>query len=906
MVWRGLFVDGTAEIGDGVEGYFNLLAVGSPGLIPTINDVSTSTQVSFRSPTYLGRITFFGEGLQTGTTTLNNGTIFPIMTAGTITGIEYLYNHVQARARDEGIFDPALYLPSLLVPNAVFQVPNVSATALTAAIVESYNTGSATPFINFLSADQQIWIGNEKVNILVANNNNDLLIGNGGNDALQGGGGNDTLDGGAGSDVLDGGEGADLYLPGPGDASLPVGDGITDTGTDPNEIDTVSYINAPGPVGVDLNLLDGDQSFGWAAKAQIAQVERVVGSNFNDVLIGSSQSLRDMPNDTLEGGLGDDQLFGGDGSDLLQGGPGFDTLVGGGNNGFSWQGPGDRARFFANEADIDVYFGNGAVFVAAPGGGVDTLVEVEFLHLNDGIFPIGNFSASTKQLLIGEAGNDLRTGGAGADLLFGRGGNDTLNAQGGADSLDGGDGNDSLSGAGGNDTLLGGLGDDTMRGGDQSDLAVIRDASANARISEAVGGLLVASADGLDFISADVERISFNDTSFTFSQLSARIGIIGTNAGEGVEGTNGSERISGLGGADWITPGAGSDTIDGGDGRDMVSFVNLADSPGRTNLDYRLDLDLGAGRATTFGADTYTLSNVERVTGTIFADRLRGDDNDNELRGLGDYDWIVATNGDDLYDGGNGLDMVSYVEWQSGAISDATVFDGNGAPPTGGNVTGVRVDLSNTANNTNLAQGHSYVSIERITGSSREDVLIGDGNQNDFRGLGGFDWFVGSTGGRERYFGGDGVDTVTYYNSTSGVAASLRNGARVGGEETGRGTAGDAARDLYFEIENLVGTNFGDSLAGNQGRNNLVGLGGDDFLFGFGGTDTFKGGAGNDVIDGGGASDYALYDGNRAAFTLTKTGSNTVTVSGPGAGSDSLIDVEYFRFDDMDVTIWEL
>ena len=197
-------------------------------------------------------------------------------------------------------------------------------------------------------------------------------------------------------------------------------------------------------------------------------------------------------------------------------------------------------------------------------------------------------------------------------------------------------------------------------------------------------------------------------------------------------------------------------------------------------------------------------------------------------------------------------------------------------------------------------------SIERITGSSYQDVFFGDANQNDFRGLGGYDWFVGSAGGRERYFGGAGIDTVTYYLSTSGVGASLRNGVGlVGGQETGYGTAGDAVRDLYFEIENLVGSNYADSLTGNNERNQLSGLSGDDILFGYGDIDYLKGGAGNDTLNGGAASDYALYDGDLADYTLTRTASNLVTIAGPD-GTDSLIDVEYFRFADQDVNIWSL
>ena len=68
------------------------------------------------------------------------------------------------------------------------------------------------------------------------------------------------------------------------------------------------------------------------------------------------------------------------------------------------------------------------------------------------------------------------------------------------------------------------------------------------------------------------------------------------------------------------------------------------------------------------------------------------------------------------------------------------------------------------------------------------------------------------------------------------------------------------------------------------------------------------GGAGNDTLNGGGSSDYAIFSGNAADYTLTRgTGaaSNQVTAVGTD-GTDSLIDVEYFRFDDGDISIWSL
>jgi len=319
----------------------------------------------------------------------------------------------------------------------------------------------------------------------------------------------------------------------------------------------------------------------------------------------------------------------------------------------------------------------------------------------------------------------------------------------------------------------------------------------------------------------------------------------------------------------------------------MVSFVTVRDTPGRPNTQYRLTLDLETGVATTSGDDVYTLRNVERVTGTVNADYMRGDAGDNELRGSGDYDWFVATTGNDTIDGGQGNDMISFLEWSNTNIASASTFD-TGAPLAGAAVTGVVVDLSNDANNTNLAAGQTLVSVERVTGSSREDVFYGDSNENDFRGAGGYDWFVGSAGGRERYFGGTGVDTVTYFNSSSGVEASLRNGAQVNGQETGRGSKGDAARDLYFEIENLVGTNFNDSLTGNSGRNELNGLDGDDFLFGFAGIDRLKGGLGDDTIDGGGGTDYAIFDGNASDYSMDRIAAKTVLVTG-ASGNDRVV-----------------
>ncbi len=769
----------------------------------------------------------------------------------------------------------------------------------------------------------------------------DALFGTPGDDVIDGLGGNDTIQGGDGDDRLDGGDGDDLIDPG---NSASEDNLVGSTGNDTYELDRdgfyvfdYSQMGAGISVGLDHLTATANVDKGVNGFDTLNGFHQMLGGSgavFHGAWINGTQ-YDDVFNVNTDSGT----WFG------MNGGEGTDTynLQGGGTFRLSFRG-------FAPNQGLIVDLNTGVVANDGFGnveqinflGGPVGRLSLDATHNNDSIIGTGN----DEQFIL-NGGTDTLDGGAGSDYLrydrsgaervsidlasgvatgvWGgaafrhnvsniedvsgtRTGNDVLTGDDNINRLYGNGGDDVLAGRGGNDLLHGADGDDQYYGGSGTDTGIFEINSTDATITRTgVDTVTVVSSLGTDTLTS-VEFLDFWDQNIDVSTLTivAPAAVTGTDVAENVNGTANGEVINALGGSDWITPGGGNDTIDGGDGRDMLSFYNLLDTPGRTNVQYRLDIDMEAGTAVNHdGTENIQFSNVERITATVFADRIRGTVGDDQLRGLGDYDWFVATTGNDTIEGGTGQDMISYVEWQNTAANTGGPFNPGGAPPVGATVTGVVVDLVNPGNNTNLAAGHTYDSIERITGSSRQDVFYGDGNENDFRGLGDYDWFVGSSGGRERYFGGDGMDTVTYFLSTAGVTASLKNGALVAGAETGRGTRGDAALDLYFEIENLVGTNFDDDLTGNSGRNNLSGLDGDDFLFGFRGIDNLKGGAGNDTIDGGSGSDYALFDGNRGDYTLTKTSSTEVTVVGAD-GTDTLINVEYFRFDDMDVTIWEL
>jgi serralysin len=346
-------------------------------------------------------------------------------------------------------------------------------------------------------------------------------------------------------------------------------------------------------------------------------------------------------------------------------------------------------------------------------------------------------------------------------------------------------------------------------------------------------------------------------------------GIIGNQvdnllrAGRGndtLTGGGGDDTLSGEIGNDILNPGAGSDVVQGGSGVDMVSYFDLSQAVG---------VNLATGRAVS-GGETDMLSSIENATGSIHGDVIQGDAGANRLRGIGGYDWFVGSDGSDFYDGGTGRDMISYV-----------------LSPTG-----VTVNLGTGRGSAGQAAGDTYSNMERFTGLVHADLAFGSDGADDFRGLGGYDWFVGSGGGKDRYDGGSGLDTVAYSAAAAGVAASLL---------LGRGTAGDAARDLYTSIENLTGSSHDDILTGDNGRNRLRGLYGEDTLYGNGGVDRIEGGGSDDFINGGGGWDVAIFSGNRAEYTLGSQGRFTIVdrIAPGGDGTDTLINIEALQFADQ-------
>ena len=186
---------------------------------------------------------------------------------------------------------------------------------------------------------------------------------------------------------------------------------------------------------------------------------------------------------------------------------------------------------------------------------------------------------------------------------------------------------------------------------------------------------------------------------------------------------------------------------------------------------------------------------------------------------------------------------------------------------------------------------------DTINGGEGTDELNG-GNGNDvLQGNEGDDLLSGGAGDDE-IRGGLDNDTVTYATAAAGVTVDMSVGL------LGEGVASGDGNDTIFGMENIIGSNFADTLIGDDGDNTIDGLLGNDVILGGLGNDTLDGGAGRDVVRGnagddyvhGGGGDDQLFggDGYDVVDYLDSTqgiSANFVTgtvVGGAGTGNDTI------------------
>jgi Ca2+-binding RTX toxin-like protein len=262
------------------------------------------------------------------------------------------------------------------------------------------------------------------------------------------------------------------------------------------------------------------------------------------------------------------------------------------------------------------------------------------------------------------------------------------------------------------------------------------------------------------------------------------------------------------------------------------------------------------------------LGGDDTVTGSDSRESIRGGDGNDVLNGAAGDDYLEGNAGHDRLFGGLGADLMFGMEGDDtldgGAGADSMIGDaGFDFASYAAASSSVVAFMNGRAANTGDAAGDSHFGIEGIIGSAFADILGGDAAGNALRGGGGDDWLLGGNGadtlvggdgndvlwsgaGADSLEGGAGSDVAFHRHAPAGLTADLSDPSR---------NAGEAAGDVYSEVENLWGSDFADDLTGDGLANQVYGFAGDDRLSGGAGDDAIYAGRGADTVTGGAGAD---------------------------------------------------
>ncbi|RED49875.1 cadherin-like domain-containing protein [Aestuariispira insulae] len=326
--------------------------------------------------------------------------------------------------------------------------------------------------------------------------NIDRIVGSSYNQSITGSAGDDVIEGGKGNDVLKGGAGDDVFLVNDGDGMdvISGGDG-TDTilGGDGDDNISLRYFNEPDSVevidgGAGENTVSVNVS-GDFSNTELRNIDRIVGSDYNNSIIGSAGD------DVIVGGKGDDNLKGGAGDDifLVSNGEGQDAISG----------------------------GDGTDTILGSDG--DDVIDLKYFNEVDGVEVIDG-GAGTNSVSVRVSGDFSQTEMRNIDSISG---SEYDN------SIAGTDGDDTIFGLEGNDSLTGGKGDDYLDGGDGNDIASFAGNLSDYDFTFNNDGTITVTDtvgdSGSDTV-ANVEKLSFADTSVTASQSAIETALTGKAA----------------------------------------------------------------------------------------------------------------------------------------------------------------------------------------------------------------------------------------------------------------------------------------------------------------------------------------------------------------------------------------
>jgi trimeric autotransporter adhesin len=521
-------------------------------------------------------------------------------------------------------------------------------------------------------SSSNIW-GNDQTNVLLGNDGHNWIAAHGGNDRISAGAGHDDTAVGKGNNWLDGGAGIDFVSYGqfiineflaPHRESVYGYDLLTGLNTNPINLTTVG-IRANLDITAQLGIAASTVIRSSAVSAGVDTVlntEGILGTNFNDTLVGGAES------NLFAGGRGNDTLVGGSGtgSDLLVLGAGtaYGLTVDMTALGIDFANQQTAATLkvlnLASLSTVNNAFADGSrnhtqdVFNGARDLTVTDSSITTTARITNGGNGLGTVTywgmeglglSGLSDTAYGTAGNDTIWGLEGTDLIFGGDGNDVLVGDvnielalaypdnrpdfAGRDTLYGGNGNDTLVAGSSNSTLFGETGDDLLNG--------------------LFGNDTLFGGDGLDRL----------------------------------DGGDGDDLLNGGAGNDTVTGGAGIDTLIGGGGTDVLiggagddeylytgseTLTELANGgidkvlvfAGNTPNTFTLadNFEWAAlGNSGSVGDDINVFTNVTTLVGNSANNLLLGNIDDNVMNGGAGNDTLSGYGGDDLLIGGLGTDL---------------------------------------------------------------------------------------------------------------------------------------------------------------------------------------------------------------------------------------------------------
>ncbi len=509
-------------------------------------------------------------------------------------------------------------------------------------------------------------------------------------DWLEGGGSGRTVDAGTKAEQFEGLDGNDL-IDGKGGW------------------DVALYWNDPSAIYVDKERGAGQVKDGFGTYDTLIGIEAIVGSGYDDVMLGS--------NDNEELTSSQETFDGRGGNDLIDGRGGYDEV--------SYSDDLKGVTVYLDTGSVQKTQTFGTEVIEFKGKAIDGWGGIDYLNGIEGI--------------EGSAFNDLLVGDSLDNRLDGHGGNDTLNGGDGADwaefnddptgivvnlatgtATDGYGGTDTLisienvqaspfndkvtgsnvanyiMGGAGNDTIYASAGADTLDGGSGTDVLVLDYSDQTKAVTDLFlptwqvdisgtpieidlkGSYGLQSIGGIE--SLDITLTSFNDKITATDRNDTVHGGVGNDwidiaSGQDVlygdagddwlYGSNGADSVDGGTGNDTLGGGEGNDTLNGGEGYDWARFGTNDGQPAGSTLS--LNFSGAAWTQTSFtltdsNGQTDTLIGMEAalVDGSSGADTLTmGAGNDIVYAQAGN-DTIKGMGGNDTLDGGAGTDIAVY------------------------------------------------------------------------------------------------------------------------------------------------------------------------------------------------------------------------------------------------------